>query len=55
MQALIDEKDELTMSLVHYFVTKEDYTPISVQGAKNEIWLENLNGPYKIVRFRFLC
>ncbi len=50
MQALIDEKDELTMSLVHYFVTKEDYTPISVQGAKNEIWLENLNGPYKIVR-----
>ena len=47
---IIDDKDEIIMSLVHYFVTEEDYTPINVQGAKNEIWLENLEGPYKIIR-----
>lgn len=50
MSALLSNKDEMIMSLVHYFVTEENYTPINVQGAKNEIWLENLDGPYKIVR-----
>ena len=34
----------------YLFVTEENYTPINVQGAKNEIWLENLEAPYKIVR-----
>lgn len=42
--------DQIMMSLVHYFVTKENYSPINVQGASNEIWLENLNGPYRIIR-----
>lgn len=50
MNTILNTKDELIMSLVHYFVTEENYTPINVQGAKNEIWLENLEGPYKIVR-----
>lgn len=50
MSAILNNKDEMIMSLVHYFVTEENYTPINVQGAKNEIWLENLDGPYKIVR-----
>ena len=50
MNAIVSNKDELIMSLVHYFVTEENYTPINVQGAQNEIWLENLDGPYKIVR-----
>ncbi len=50
MNAIVNEKDEITMKLVHYFVTEENYTPINVQGAKDEIWLENLNGPYKIIR-----
>jgi len=50
MGAILNNKDELIMSLVHYFVTEENYTPINVQGAKNEVWLENLEGPYKIVR-----
>ncbi len=50
MNAIVNEKDEMIMKLVHYFVTEEDYTPINVQGAKDEIWLENLNGPYKIIR-----
>ena len=47
---ILNNKDEIIMSLVHYFVTEENYTPINVQGANNEIWLENLEGPYKIVR-----
>lgn len=46
----ITEKDELIMRLVHYFVTKENYSPIMVNGVKNEIWLENLEAYYKIVR-----
>ena len=46
----ISEKDELTMRLVHYFVTKEDYQPIIVAGLENEIWLENLEKPYEIIR-----
>ena len=35
------EKDRIIMQLVHYFVTKENYSPILVNGVKNEIWLEN--------------
>lgn len=50
MSTLLNNKDEIIMSLVHYFVTEENYTPINVQGVTNEIWLENLEGPYKIVR-----
>ena len=47
---VIDKKDQIVMSLVHYFVTKENYSPILVQGVKDEVWLENLDGPYKIIR-----
>ena len=46
----ISEKDELIMKLVHYFVTKENYSPILINGVKNEVWLENLDAYYKIVR-----
>lgn len=46
----IDRKEEIIMRLVHYLVTKENYTPIVVNGVKNEVWLENSEGPYKIVR-----
>ncbi len=47
---VINKKDEIVMKLVHYFVTKENYTPIVVTGAKDEVWLENQNGPYRIIR-----
>lgn len=50
MNIPFDDKDELIMKLVHYFVTKEKYAPILVNGVKNEIWLENLDANYKIVR-----
>lgn len=46
----ISKNDQIMMSLVHYFVTKENYAPIHVQGVKDEIWLENLDGPYRIIR-----
>ena len=46
----IDKKDEMVMKILHYFVTEEDYKPIFFKDAINEIWLENLNAPYKIVR-----
>lgn len=44
------KSDEIMMSLVHYFVTQENYVPINVQGVKDEIWLENLDGPYRVIR-----
>ena len=47
---MMNKKDELIMRLVHYFITEEDYSPIIVNGVKDEIWLENNNGPYKIIR-----
>ena len=50
MDLAIDKKDELVIKLLHYFVTERNYKPIVIQGAKNEIWLENLDDEYKIVR-----
>jgi len=46
----LNKKDEITMRLVHYFVTEKNYSPMIVNGVKNEIWLENPEGPYKIIR-----
>ncbi|MCI5522324.1 MAG: rhomboid family intramembrane serine protease [Tenericutes bacterium] len=44
------QTDEMIMKLLHYFVTVENYSPIVLKGAKNEIWLEKFDGEYKIVR-----
>lgn len=46
----LDRKNLLTMKLLHYLITCENYNPIILQGAENEIWLENLNNDYKVVR-----
>lgn len=46
----INAYDQIMMSLAHYFITKENYQPINVQGVQNEIWLENLEGPYRVIR-----
>lgn len=46
----ITKKDEIVMRLVHYFITEENYTPIIVNGVKDEVWLENSEAKYKIVR-----
>ena len=50
MNTEINERDLISMKLLHYFITKKNYTPIIVQGVENEIWLENLDGEYKVVR-----
>lgn len=49
-EVMIDKNDELVMKLLHFFITEEGYNPIVLRGAKNEIWLENLDSGYKIVR-----
>lgn len=46
----VNKNDELVMKLLHFFITEQGYNPIVLRGAKNEIWLENLESPYKIVR-----
>ena len=48
--AKVEKRDQLLMQLAHYFITVENYTPIVVRGVQNEIWLENIDAPYKIVR-----
>ncbi len=50
MNGQINERDLVSMKLLHYFITKKNYTPIIVQGVENEIWLENLEGEYKVIR-----
>lgn len=51
MVAEINDRDLISMKLLHYFITKKNYTPIIVQGVENEIWLENLDAlDYKVVR-----
>ena len=48
--ATVNKKDQILMQLAHYFITVENYIPIVVKGVQNEIWLENIDAPYKIVR-----
>lgn len=48
---VIDKNDEIVMKLLHYFITEKNYNPIILHGAKNEIWLENMdNNSYEIIR-----
>ena len=50
MNESISRKDLIVMKLLHYFITEKNYSPIILQGAEDEIWLENLNGDYGIIR-----
>ena len=47
---LLDDKNIMVMKLLHYFITEKNYNPIILQGVENEIWLENLDEDYKVVR-----
>ena len=47
---MIDEKELLSMKIIHYFITSENYNPIIIKGITDEVWLENRNGPYSIIR-----
>ena len=44
------DKDLLVMKLLHYFITKEGYNPVILRGVNNEIWLEHMDAPYRIIR-----
>ena len=46
----VTQRNELVMKLLHYFITEKNYNPIVLQGAENEIWLENMEEDYKIIR-----
>lgn len=50
MEDTLNRKDRISMKLLHYFITERNYSPIILQGIEDEIWLENLDGPYRIVR-----
>ena len=38
------------MNLVHYFITEKNYNPVLLHGINDEIWLENLDSDYKLIR-----
>lgn len=46
----INNKDTIIMNLTHYFITERNYNPVIVHGINDEIWLENMNSDYKIIR-----
>lgn len=50
MDITISKNDEIVMKLLHYFITEQGYNPVILHGAKDEIWLENNDSDYKIVR-----
>lgn len=50
LQESLDRKNLIAMKLLHYFIIEKNYNPIILQGAEDEIWLENLNSEYKIIR-----
>ena len=45
-----EEKDLVAMKLLHYFITEENYSPVIVHGIQNEIWLENMDSSFKVIR-----
>ena len=47
---LSKQNEEIIMKLLHYFITDKNYNPVVLYGAKNEIWLENLDSDYKIIK-----
>lgn len=51
MEQMIFKSDDLiVMSLINYFITEKNYNPMIIHGLNDEIWLENLDSDYKIVR-----
>ncbi|MGM9876026.1 MAG: rhomboid family intramembrane serine protease [Bacilli bacterium] len=51
MEEIVLKSDDLViMNLINYFITEENYKPMIIHGLNDEIWLENLDNNYKIVR-----
>ena len=49
-EIVLNNNDLLVMNLVHYFITVKNYNPVILHGITDEIWLENMDSDYKIVR-----
>jgi len=49
-EIVLNKNDLLVMNLVHYFITEKNYNPVILHGITDEIWLENMDLDYKIVR-----
>jgi len=49
-EVVANPNDELVMKLLRYFISEKNYTPIVIRGVQGEIWLENMEEDYKIVR-----
>ena len=51
MEEIVFKSDDmLVMNLLNYFITEQNYNPMIIHGITDEIWLENLNSDYKIIR-----
>lgn len=51
MEEIVFKSNDLViMNLLNYFITEQNYNPMIIHGINDEIWLENLNNDYKIVR-----
>ena len=50
MNIKINKKDDIILKILHYFITKEDYKPVIINGLDNEIWLENMENDLKLIR-----
>lgn len=46
----IEVGNSLSLSLFHHFIVNQNYNTILIHGVKDEVWLENINRPYKIIR-----
>ena len=53
MKQEISPKDTLMVNLAHYFITKRKYNQVIIHCIDDEIWIENINEDYKIVRIFF--
>lgn len=49
-EIVFKSNDIVVMNLLNYFITEENYNPMIIHGIRDEIWLENLDNDYKIVR-----
>ena len=50
MNIKINDKDDVILKILHYFITEEDYKPIIINGLENEVWLENMQSDLKLIR-----
>ena len=51
MENIVFKSDDLVvMGLLNYFITEQNYNPMILHGISDEIWLENSEGPYRIIR-----